>query len=225
LKLILTLALCFLSFQAMADDQALKTERDKVNYGIGVEMARNFKRQGIEVDPDLVMKGLKDGLKGQDLLMTEKDLRKTMENFQNDQRLKQREARRLAGEKARNAKEGEDFLTLNKTREGVVTLPSGLQYKVLRHGKGKKPGDIDTVEIRYRGTLISGAEFDSSGQPRTMKVTDTVPGLAEGLKLMPVGSKWRLFVPPALAYGERGSGSVIGPNTVLIFELELLGIK
>jgi FKBP-type peptidyl-prolyl cis-trans isomerase len=229
LKLTLTAAIILIMFTSNAsagEHQVLTTEKDRINYGIGVEMARNFKRQGIEIDLDLVMKGVKDGLSGHDLLMSEKDLRKTMQNFQNEQRLKQRETRKLAGEKARYTKEGEDFLALNRTKEGVVTLPSGLQYKSLMTGNGKKPIDADTVDLRYRGTLLNGTEFDSSsGQPRMMKVADALPGLAEGLKMMPVGSKWQLFVPPRLAYGERGSGSVIGPNAVLIFELELIGIK
>jgi FKBP-type peptidyl-prolyl cis-trans isomerase FklB len=127
-----------------------------------------------------------------------------------------------------NRKAGESFLAENKKKEGVVTLPSGLQYKVLKAGDGKKPTDADTVECHYRGTLINGTEFDSSyltGQPATFKIAGVIPGWREALKLMPVGSKWQLFVPSQLAYGARGKGGSIGPNAALIFEVELLAIK
>jgi FKBP-type peptidyl-prolyl cis-trans isomerase FklB len=125
-------------------------------------------------------------------------------------------------------KEGDAFLAENKQKEGVVTLPSGLQYKIIKAGEGKKPKQEDTVVCHYRGTLINGTEFDGThgpGEPATFKVTGVVPGWREALKLMPVGSKWQLFIPPVLAYGERGAGATIGPNATLIYEVELLAIK
>ncbi len=194
----------------------LKTEKDKVSYGIGVSVGKNFKQQGIEVDPEIVVQGLKDELGGQKLLMSEDDLRKTMIAFQQELRQKQIKQREQAAQD--NKKEGEAFLAENKKKEGVVTLPSGLQYKILKAGEGKKPTANDTVEVRYRGTFINGKEFDSSGSEiRTFKVSEVVPGWREALPLMPVGSKWQLFVPAELAYGERGMGQIILPNSNLIF--------
>jgi FKBP-type peptidyl-prolyl cis-trans isomerase FklB len=149
-----------------------------------------------------------------------------MRTFQAELRQRQAVARTKAAED--NKKQGNAFLAENKTKEGVVTLPSGLQYKILKAGGGKTPTDADTVECHYRGTLLNGTEFDSShltGKPATIKVTAVIPGWKEALKLMPVGSKWQLFIPPQLAYGERGAGHEIGPNATLLFEVELLAIK
>jgi UDP-GlcNAc:undecaprenyl-phosphate/decaprenyl-phosphate GlcNAc-1-phosphate transferase len=203
-----------------------KTQKDKVDYGIGVNLARNFKQQGIDIDLDLVIKGMRDEFSGQKLLMTEKELGAVMGAFQSEIRQKQVQARRIAAVENKNA--GDAFLAENKTKEGVVTLPSGLQYKILRAGDGKKPTEADTVEVRHRGTLINGTEFDNSersGQPAvTLALKGLVPGLKQALQLMPVGSKWQLFIPYQLAYGQQGSGN-IPPNATLIFELELLAIK
>lgn len=227
LKWMAVLGVVLLTAQVSGEETTvLKTEKDKVSYAIGIDLARNMKRQGIEIDLNLFIRGLKDGLSGEKLLMTEEDLRKTMSAFQGELRLKQRLAHRLAAED--NKKKGEASLAENKIKEGVVTLPSGLQYKILKDGDGKKPTEADTVEVNYRGTLIDGTEFDSSysrGQPATLKVTGVIPGWKETLKLMPVGSKWQLFVPSHLAYGTRGIPPNIGPNTTLIFEVELLAIK
>ncbi len=201
------------------------TQKEKVSYSIGVDMARNFKRQGIQVDVDLVIKGLKDGLSGEKLLMPEEDLRNILIAFQSELGRRQAQAKMMAA--ADNKKKGEAFLAENKTKKGVVTLPSGLQYKILKAGDGKKPTEADTVECHYRGTLINGTELDKSeaGKPTTFKVTGVIPGWREALQLMPVGSKWQLFIPPHLAYGERGADGRIGPNATLIFEVELLAIK
>jgi FKBP-type peptidyl-prolyl cis-trans isomerase len=226
LKWMALLGVVILAAQVTAEETpVLKTQKEKVSYGIGVDLIKNIKQQGVEIDMDALMKGIKDTFAGEKLLMTEKDLRTTMNAFQTDMRRKQR-ANRIAA--ADYKKEGEAFLAENKTKEGVVALPSGLQYKILKAGEGKKPTDADTVECHYRGTLINGSAFDSSdlsGQPATLEVKGLIPGWREALKLMPVGSKWQLFIPPQLAYGERGEGSLIGPNSTLIFEVELLTIK
>ena len=228
LKWMAVLAVALLAAQAIAEEPlVLKTQKDRENYAIGVEMARNFKRQGIEVDLDIVMRGMKDVLAGDKLLLTDNDLLTTMNMFASELRRKKASARLTAA--LDNKKEGEEFLAANKTKEGVVTLPSGLQYKILKAGDGKKPTEADTVECQYRGTLIDGTEFDSTyrtGQPIAFKLSDIylISGLREALKLMPVGSKWQLFIPHQLAYGQRGKGR-IGPNETLIYELELVAIK
>jgi FKBP-type peptidyl-prolyl cis-trans isomerase len=209
--------------------QVLKTQKDKVSYSFGVEVVRNFKRQGIEVDADLLLKGIRDALSGGNLLMTDDEIRKTIVTFQAEIKQKRTKARAtLAKDAEENKKEGDAFLAENRTREGIVTLPSGLQYKILKMGDGKRPTEADTIEVNYRGTLINGTEFDSSyraGQPATFTVKGVIPGWREALKLMPVGSKWQLFVPSHLAYGPRGIPPNIGPNATLIFEVELLAIK
>ena len=204
----------------------LKTQKERVSYSIGVSVIRNFKQQGLEIDLDVVMQGMKDALGDRKILLTEEEIRATLTAVQTGIRLKQRQARRFA--EVDRKKEGDAFLAENRKNEGVVTLPSGLQYKILKAGNGRKPTDADIVECRYRGTLINGVEFDGTageGQTRNFKVRDAVvPGMTEALKLMPVGSKWRLFIPSELSY-QRGSGSAIGPNETLIFEIELLAVK
>lgn len=215
-----------LSVQAIAQDAAvLKTPKDKESYGVGVAIARNLKRQGFAVEQEEVVKGLTDELSGGKLLLSEDDLRAIMVSLQTEVRQKQEQATKAAAEE--NKKKGDAFLVGNKAKEGVITLPSGLQYKVLQPGDGKKPTDDDTVECQYRGTLVDGTEFDSSysvGKPVSFKVSQVIAGWQEALKLMPVGSKWQLVVPPQLAYGDRGAGA-IGPGSTLIFEVELVSIK
>lgn len=204
---------------------APSTQKDKVSYGVGVQVARSLKSQGLDIDPDLLVQGLKDALAGQKLLMTDEELNNTMAALQ--QELAQKEAQAKAKEATDNKKAGDAFLADNAKKDGVVSLPSGLQYKIVKAADGRKPTDADTVSCNYRGTLIDGTEFDKNqpGQPASFQVGAVIPGFKEGLKLMPMGSTWQFFIPPQLAYGERGAGNVIGPNTTLVFEVELISIK
>ncbi len=219
-------AMLLTAWASAQEPQTLKTEKDKLNYGLGVGVMRNFQRQGVVVDLDLVIAGMRDTFAGKKLLMTEEELQTIMSAFQKDLMQKQMDAAKAIAEK--NKKEGEPFLADNSRKPGVMTLPSGLQYKVLKEGDGKKPTIDDTVVCHYRGTLIDGTEFDSSykrNQPATFALKSVIKGWTEALQLMPVGSKWQLFVPSSLAYGEGSAGPQIGANATLIFEVELLAIK
>ncbi len=210
-----------------ADTQELKTEKDKISYAIGLDIGNSMKRNGIEVDPDILVQGMKALLSGSKPLMTEQEVRTTLTSLQKDLQAKQQEKAKEVGGK--NKADGEVFLAKNKAKDGVKTLQSGLQYKVLSEGKGKTPKATDTVTVHYRGTLIDGTEFDSSikrGEPATFQVMGVIKGWTEALQLMKEGSKWQLFIPSTLAYGEAGApGGAIGPNAVLIFEVELLNVK
>jgi FKBP-type peptidyl-prolyl cis-trans isomerase FklB len=211
---------------ASQNNSALPTQKDKVSYAIGMNIGTTLHRQSVEVDPKVLAQGLQDALSGGKTLLSEDEARTTLTDLQNEMRKKQQEKMQAAAET--NKKEGDAFLAANKTKEGVVTLPSGLQYKVLTAGTGPKPTTGDAVACNYRGTLIDGKEFDSSykrGQPATFPVSGVIKGWTEALQLMPVGSKWQLVVPSDLAYGERGQGPDIGPNATLIFEVELLSIQ
>lgn len=204
----------------------LKTQKDKFSYAIGMKMGANFKKQSVAIDPVVLSRGLKDAMAGGKTLLTDDEAQAAIMAVQKDLHEKQQAAMQIAGEA--NKKEGEAFLAANKAKEGVVTLPSGLQYKILTAGTGPKPAASDSVVCNYRGTLINGNEFDSSykrGQPATFPVSGVIKGWTEALQLMPVGSKWQLFIPSDLAYGERGPGPEIGPNSTLIFEVELLSIQ
>jgi len=227
LQLIAALGIVFLtSYVWAADEMVLKDQKDKVSYSMGINIGSNLKKESIDVNPEALIRGIKDALSGGKPLMTEQEINETMMNFQKELIAKQQSRLKELGEK--NKKEGEAFLAENKKREGVVTLPSGLQYKVIKEGNGKIPKLTDTVTIHYKGTLIDGTEFDSSytrGQPATFPVKGVIAGLTEALQLMKVGSKWQLFIPSNLAYGERGAGDDIGPNATLIFEVELVSIK
>jgi FKBP-type peptidyl-prolyl cis-trans isomerase FklB len=223
---ILTLGLLAAAASA-AETPVLKTQEDKSSYAVGVDLSRTLKRQGMEVELDFVIRGLRDGLSGEKLLIPEKEFHQLLVNVQTVARRKQALYRgRTAAEI--NQKRGELFLDENKTKPGVVALPSGLQYQVIKAGTGRKPTDADTVECYYRGTLLDGAEFicTNPGQPATINVKEAdCPGWKEALQLMPVGSKWKCFLPSKLAYGTGGVGRDIGPNETIILELELLAIK
>ena len=227
LKLFAALGILLLASQVNAEENLLlKKQKDKVSYIIGMEIGKNFKKQSIDIDPDILVKGIKDAISDGKPLLTEQEVQETMINFQKEMMAKQEELAKKLGEK--NKKEGEAFLAENKKKEGVKTLPSGLQYKVIKAGTGEKPKLTDTVMTQYRGTLIDGTEFDSSyrrGQPVSFPVTGVIPGWTEALQLMEEGAKWQLFIPPNLAYGERGVGRDIGPNATLIFEIELVSIQ
>lgn len=202
----------------------LKTQKDKISYSIGLSIGKDLKAQSVGVDTDVLEKGIKDALAGGKTLLTDEQVRETMMAFQKDMMTKQQErTQKLADEKKR---EGEAFLANNGKKEGVVTLPSGLQYKVIKSGAGKTPAPSDTVRAHYRGTLTDGTEFDSSyrrGQPVEFPVNGVIPGWQEALQKMKVGDKWQVFIPARLAYGPRGTGP-IPPNATLIFDLELVGI-
>ncbi len=209
-----------------AEQTLLKSKKDKTSYAIGINIGTDLKMQAIEVNPDILMRGLKDTLSGKKALMSDEEIRETMAAFTKELNEKRAEAMKKLGEK--NKQEGEKFLAENKKKAGVKTLPSGLQYKVIQEGTGNIPKATDTVTVNYRGTFVNGQEFDSSarhGQPATFPVTGVVPGWTEALQLMKEGAKWQLFLPANLAYGERGMGGVIGPNATLVFEVELLSIK
>jgi len=204
----------------------LKTQKDKISYAVGMNVGTNLKKQSVEVDPAIVVKGMQDAIAGNKPLLTDEETRAVLMQLQEEARQKQ--AAKAQSEGSANKTEGEAFLAANKTKEGVMTTPSGLQYKILKAGTGPKPAATDTVVCNYRGTLLNGTEFDSSykrGQPLTFPVNGVIKGWTEALQLMPVGSKWQLFIPAQLAYGERGAGADIGPNATLIFEVELVSIQ
>jgi FKBP-type peptidyl-prolyl cis-trans isomerase FklB len=222
---ILALVLLPLSVHAGNGTIELKTQKDKVSYAIGMSIGHNFVRQKIDVDPDIVARGAKDAMSGGNLMMTEEESKTVLTEFQKGLMEAQEKEMKTASEK--NAKEGTAFLTENGKKKGVVTLKSGLQYKIVTPGKGKMPKKGDSVTVNYRGTLIDGTEFDSSykrGEPATFPVDEVIAGWTEALQLMKEGSKWQLFIPSNLAYGERGAGQSIGPSTTLIFDVELISI-
>jgi len=203
---------------AAAADKALPTQKDKSSYAFGMNIGNTIKAHQLDVDTATLMRGIQDILAGKALL-TDDQAQSALTALANEAKQKEEE---------KNMKEGADFLAANKTKDGVVVLPSGLQYKIITAGTGAKAGPTDTVVCNYRGTLIDGTEFDSSykrGQPAEFPVNGVIKGWTEALQLMPVGSKWQLFVPPDLAYGARGAGGVIGPNATLVFEVELISVK
>jgi FKBP-type peptidyl-prolyl cis-trans isomerase FklB len=216
LQIVVALGVLFLVSQVSAQENlVLKNQKDKVSYIIGMNIGNDLKRQSIDISPKILAEGVQQALAGSKPLLTEQEIQETMMAFQKEMMAKQKER-------------GDAFLAENKKKEGVKTLPSGLQYKVIKAGTGKKPKLNDTVMTHYRGTLIDGTEFDSSykrGQPVSFPVSGVLPGWTEALQLMEEGAKWQLFIPSNLAYGERGAGGIIGPNATLIFEIELISIQ
>jgi FKBP-type peptidyl-prolyl cis-trans isomerase FklB len=225
-RLMMILAGGVLAGLVRADDKpAFKDPKEKSSYSIGANWGNSLKRQEVELDVDAIIKGLKDGLAGKSAL-TDQELRDALSALNQELRAKSEEKRKRLGET--NKMEGEKFLAENKTKPGVITLPSGLQYKILAEGSGESPKSNDVVTANYRGTLIDGTEFDSSAknnQPLVRPANMLIKGWTEALQLMKPGAKWQLFVPPDLAYGERGAGAQIGPNATLIFEMELVSFK
>src|SRR5437868_4657968 len=204
----------------------LSTKKDKVSYAIGADLGKKLKASSIDVDSAVLTRALKDVLTDGKPAMSDDEIRATLTDLSKDLQQKQVAAAKETSEK--NRKTGEDFLAANKGKDGVVVLPSGLQYKILQAGSGPKPTAADTVVCNYKGTLIDGKEFDSSfkrGQPATFPVGGVIKGWTEALQLMPVGSKWQLFIPPDLAYGDKQAGPDITPGSTLVFEVELMSIQ
>lgn len=225
-RLIICLAAVLVASIGLAQDKApLKDQKDKASYSIGHDIGNTFKKQNVDLNLDALITGLKDALAGKEALPKE-ERDKTLAAFQKELIEKQTAASKAAGEK--NAAEGEKFLEENKKKDGVKTTASGLQYKILKEGAGESPKATDMVITHYKGTLLDGTEFDSSykrNEPATFPVNRVIPGWTEALQLMKPGSKYQLFIPSKLGYGERGAGRDIGPNSTLIFEVELVGIK
>jgi FKBP-type peptidyl-prolyl cis-trans isomerase FklB len=219
-------AVCLTSTCLAQDKPQLKDQKDKASYSIGYDIGTTFKKQNIDLNTDALFSGLKEGLAGKEASLSKEEREKTLEAFQKDVMEKQAAASKEAA--AKNLAEGEKFLAENKKKEGVKTTASGLQYKVLKEGSGPSPKETDTVVTNYKGTLLDGTEFDSSykrNEPASFPVNRVIKGWTEALQLMKPGAKYQLFIPAALAYGERGAGRDIGPNAALIFEVELLSIK
>jgi FKBP-type peptidyl-prolyl cis-trans isomerase FklB len=206
--------------------QTLRTDQEKTSYAVGVQMGKDMKRYGISLDPDALARGFRDAYQGAKLALSEQEIAQLSANAQRQMAAKSAELMKQETEK--NKREGDTFLARNRTAPGVRTLADGLEYKILKAGTGPTPRATDRVVVNYRGTFIDGTEFDSSyrrGQPIAVPVNGVIRGWSEALQLMPVGSKWQLFVPPHLAYGPQGAPPAIGPNETLIFEIELLAIQ
>ena len=224
--LITLLSIAFLFSVCFAQEKLeLKDQKDKESYSLGYQFGQSLKSQGVDINLDIYASGIRDALGGKESQMTPEEIRATITSLQ--QRLMAAQQKALKEQAAKNLSDSKAFLAENGKKEGIKTLPSGLQYKPLTEGSGKTPKPEDTVTVHYKGTLIDGMEFDSSykrGQPATFQVKGVIKGWTEALQLMKEGSKWQLFVPPELAYGERGQGR-IPPNSTLIFEVELLTVK
>jgi FKBP-type peptidyl-prolyl cis-trans isomerase FklB len=227
-----TLSLLFLvtlgfAYRAAFAEQGseLKDKKEQVSYSVGYQVGGDLRNQDIDLDPEVLMKGIKDAFLGEAPLMTDDEMRTTLVTLKQDLVAKQEAEDRQTAEQ--NAREGEAFLSENAKRDGVTVLPSGLQYQVLVKGSGAKPKATDTVTVHYRGTLLDGTEFDSSfkrNEPAKLQLNRVIAGWSEALQLMSAGAKWKLFVPAQLAYGERGVGP-IPPHSTLIFDVELIAVN
>jgi FKBP-type peptidyl-prolyl cis-trans isomerase FklB len=209
-----------------ADPLNLEDAKARLSYGIGMNLGMQWRDQEVEVDPDILLRGMKDAMAGGPLQLSEEQMRQTLTAYQEEHRTRQMVKRQQQA--STNLEQSRAFLEQNKQQPGVVELPSGLQYKILEKGEGESPKATDQVTVHYRGTLIDGTEFDSShqrGQPAQFGVGNVIAGWTEGLQLMSPGAKYRFFIPPNLAYGERGSGRVIGANAALIFDVELISFQ
>ncbi|MEY4483560.1 MAG: hypothetical protein RL693_1012 [Verrucomicrobiota bacterium] len=229
-KIILPLgigALAALSLNLHAEDKAvLKDQKDKAGYSIGVNIGSSLKNDGLDINLDAIVAGLKDSFTSANPQLTPEQQKEALAILQKEMSEKIAAKMKADGEKAKQ--QSEEFLAANKTKDGVKILPSGLQYKVLTEGKGKQPKLTDKVTVHYRGTLVDGKEFDSSykrGEPATFPVNEVIKGWTEALPLMKEGAKWELFVPASLAYGDQGAGRDIPPNSTLVFEVELIGVE
>ena len=215
--------LSVLAFSVSAGEPAYKTQKERLSYAVGVQMGSSLKQQGItDLDPKVLGQAIADVLTGSPLKVSQQDMQAAIMAF-NQELTNQRNA-----EASKKKAEGDKFRADNKKRKGVKELKNGIQYEVLKEGKGAKPKNTDTVTVHYHGTLTDGTVFDSSvkrGTPATFPLNGVIKGWQEVLPLMPTGSKWKVVIPPELAYGERGTGSAIGPNETLIFEIELIEIK
>jgi FKBP-type peptidyl-prolyl cis-trans isomerase FklB len=226
LKWIILCSLVATSSQVWAADKtALKTEKDRLSYSIGASIGTNLRKESAGIDLNLLIKGMKTSMAGEQGLMTDKEIRQVINDYQ--MQLRQRAVVNRQQALADNKKNGDAYLAEYKTQKGVLALPNGVLYKILKEGEGKKPLESDMAEVQYRGTLISGKEFDATepGHPASLKISSLIAGWKTALTMMPVGSKWHLVIPSELAYGERGVGMDIGPNEVLVFDVELVAIK
>ena len=212
--------------QALAADKTvLKSDKDKLSYSIGASIGRNLKNENTDIDLNILIAGMKASLAGDKTLLSDKEIRQVMNDYQTQMRQQNMAKKQQAmGE---NKKQSDAFLAKYKAQKDVKTLPGGVLYKIIKEGNGKKPLGSDMIEVYYRGTLVNGKEFDATepGHPATLKVSALIAGWKQALGEMPVGSKWQIVIPPELAYGERGVGADIGPNEVLVFDVELVAIK
>lgn len=226
MKLVAAAITLAMSTAIAATDTPLNTDVDKLSYSIGSDLGKNFKRQGIDVNPAVMAKGIQDGMGSAPLLLTDQQMKDVLTKFQKE--LMAKRTAEFNKKSEENKAKGEAFLNQNKSKKGVVSLPDGLQYKILTAGKGAKPAKDDTVTVEYTGKLIGGEVFDStekSGKPASFKLSQVIPGWTEALQLMPAGSTWEIYVPANLAYGSRSVGGPIGPNETLIFNIHLISVK
>lgn len=225
--LVVLSAIILVGCKGMPGSNTLRDSTDSTSYALGINFGNRFKTDSIRINPELFVRGIQDAMiDSSKKLLTDQEVGSALGRL--DQAITMKHMAAGMAQAAKNKKEGEDFLEQNKKRQGVITLPSGLQYEVINNGSGRMPRRGQTIEARYRGTLVNGSEFDSSekhGGSVKFVVDQVIPGWTEALLRMNVGSKWKLFIPSELAYGERGAGNVIGPNQALIFDIELVSIQ